>query len=125
MDNVFLILFTILNAGGILLYGWLILILIDVVICKDAKEIDTQKLFTRSISMRLKLFKRSLGNNFYKGSLALLLGCILVIFIRLSDFSAGVLQLPSVRAVATILIPGGLILVYSFLGYRSPFFRKH
>lgn len=123
MTSLILIFFTILNAVGLMLYGWLILILIDVIVCKDAKEIDTRKLFTRSVSLRLKLFKRSLGNNFYRGSLVLLIGCILVVFIRLGDFSAGIIQLPSVRAFATVFVPGGLILVYTFLGYKSPIFK--
>lgn len=123
MDNLMLILFTIINAVGLLLYGWLILILIDVIVCKDAKVIDTQKLFARSVASRLKLFKRSLGNNFYRGSLILLIGCIMVVFIRLADFSAGIIQLPSIRAFATIFVPGGLILVYTFLGYRSPLIK--
>lgn len=124
MNNILLIIFSIFNAAGIFLYAWLSIILMQVVLCREAKEIDTKKLFSRSISLRLKLFRRSLGSNFYRGSILIWIACYIVIFLRVQELTGGIIpQTNSPRTIASMFLPGGIIWLYKYMGYESSLFR--
>lgn len=58
-------------------WGYLTLVLMEVTICKDAKQIDTHKLLHRPVRVRLRMFKRSLRSLFYRSSVGMFLGAFL------------------------------------------------
>lgn len=123
MNNILLISFCIFNAVGVVLYSWLSIILMEIVLCKDMKQGNASRLFSKSITLRLKLFRRSLGNNFYFASLLLWVGCYIVIFIRLTELTGGVIPaIDSPRSIASMFIPYGIILLYKGMGYQSRLF---
>lgn len=123
MNSVLMVLFCIFNACGVFLYGWLSIILMEVVLCKDARQIDTAKLFSKRFTTRMRLFKRSMGGMFYRGTFCLWIGCYIVLFIRLTELSGGVIPpTNSPRAIASMLIPYGVILLYKAWGHQSTLF---
>lgn len=127
MSNIFIVVFCVLNAVGLILWCWVSLIFLEITLCKDAKHVTMSKLFSRRLSFRLRLFLRSWQKAFYRGSVLIWLGSYVAIFIRLSEFSSGVIPLTNFpRALSAILIPMGIVLVCKSLGYESNLFTdKH
>ena len=119
-----LIALTLSNGLGIILYAWLFFILMEVVICKDVKLVDTHQLLSRKLSVRLRLFRRSMGDNFYRGSLCLFFGCFGMILIHIARFSQPA-ALDYAQPIVALLLPAGLIFLYRHLGYQVPLFRKN
>lgn len=125
MSSYFLIAITLANAIGIILYAWLFFVLMEVVICKDVKLVDTHQLLSRRLSVRLRLFRRSMGDNFYRGSLCLFAGSFGMILIHIWRFTQSSPLLDYSQPIATLLLPAGLIFLYRHLGYQVPLFRKN
>lgn len=119
-EHFLLIVGWILNLYGLLRWAMLFLLLMEVVICKDAG--NPQAFLNKSLSLRFKIFKRSIRNPFYTGSVLLFIGACAVILFRISDMSKN--QLPNLhwlRLISAIVIPFGIYKIYKYLGYKSTF----
>lgn len=68
-----------LMIEGFVALCYLFLVLLQLVLCRDATEANTSKLLNRPLKVRWRLFKRSLHDNWYKASLGLFISvCILL-----------------------------------------------
>ena len=125
MNNLILIAYCIFNAVGIVLYAWLSIVLLEIVLCRDVKQGNTTKLFSKRLTLRLRLFKRSLGNMFYRGTFCVWIASYIIIVIRLQELTGGILpHTDTLRPVVTMLLPYGIISLYRGFGYQSTLFTK-
>lgn len=125
-DNIFLIIFCWLSSLiGLIHWGALVLLLMEVVICKDATAVNAGRILSKSAGARLRLFKRSLKSYFYKASIGLFIGSIMAMFymmekiwteIDVNDFYPWTLF--------SLFFPICLYVVYREIGYESTFFNK-
>lgn len=126
INNIILILYCVFNAIGIYLYAYLSIVLLQVILCRHARDIDTAKLFSKALSVRLNLFKRSLGNTFYLGSFCIWIACYIVIIIRLNEITGGYIpRTDTLRPIVSMLLPFGIIKLYRYLGYQNVLFKKN
>lgn len=60
-----------LHMSGLLCWFLLLLLLMQVVVCKDARALNIVKFLSATRKRRWKIFRRNLSNRFYASSLAL------------------------------------------------------
>lgn len=112
-----------MNAVGISLYAFLSIMLMELVFCPDIRHNKVNMIFSRSFAVRLRLFRRSLGSLFYRGTFYIWICCYLIIFLRLQEITSGNLpNFDSLRIIITVVLPSGLILVYRSMGYGVTIF---
>lgn len=124
MNNFMLILLFIGQITGILVWSVLVYILIEVVICKDARTVNTSRILSVPISKRIRLFKRSFRTLFYRGSLLLLVGSLYAILVMVNNLWQGVLPTSGRFVALSLSIPVGIIMIYRHYGHSVTWFDK-
>ena len=113
------------NIIGLIQWGILVLLLMEVVICKDATTANASRILNKSLSARLRLFQRSFKSAFYKASIGLFLGSLMAMFymmekiwteVTVNDFYPWTLF--------SLFFPLCLYIVYREIGFSSTFFDK-
>lgn len=113
------------NLVGLVQWGVLVLLLMEVVICKDATTANASRILNKSISARLRLFQRSFRSAFYKASIGLFIGSLMALFymleklwteINVKDFYPWTLF--------SLFVPLCIYIVYREIGYSLTFFDK-
>jgi|SRR5690606_4237445 len=113
------------NLIGLVQWGALVLLLMEVVICKDATTANASRILNKSISARLRLFQRSFKSSFYKASIGLFSGSFIALCymmeklwtkVDIKDFYPWTLL--------SLFFPLCVYIVYREIGYSSTFFDK-
>ena len=113
------------NLVGLVQWGVLVLLLMEVVICKDATTANASRILNKSISARLRLFQRSFRSAFYKASVGIFIGSLMALFymleklwneINVKDFYPWTLF--------SLFVPICIYIVYREIGYSLTFFEK-
>lgn len=103
--------------------GYLTLVLMQVVVCKDATRGNISKLLNRPVMIRWKLFKKSLRNLFYRISVALLIASLIALITMINH-----LWTNYPRHINWILFHNissiAMIYLYHYLGHDAIFFVK-
>lgn len=104
-------------------WGYLTIVLMEVTVCKDARSINTQKLLHKPLSLRFKIFKRSLRNIFYRASFGMFIGAILATLILIHQ-----LWINSPKQIEWVIFhnifPLSTIYLFHWLGHDVTFFVK-
>lgn len=110
---------------GLVQWGGLVLLLMEVIICKDARTANATRILNKSVSARLRLFQRSFRSAFYKASIGVFLGALMAMFYMMEKIWTEV----SVKdfypwTLFSLFFPLCLYVVYRELGFSSTFFDK-
>lgn len=105
---------------------WLVsLLLMEVVICKDAKTVNTARILNTPLSVRIRMFKKSWKSNFYKGNFIVFFVSIFAIVSLVSDMWLGRMpRAPYTWTMVSLFLPLGIYLTYSSKGYEITLFKK-
>lgn len=76
--EIYLTVKTVMLITGLFSWGYLTLLLMEITICKDARQINTVKLLQRPVHVRFKLLKRSLRSVFYRACAGMFIGSFIV-----------------------------------------------
>ncbi len=103
---------------GIIHWSILFLLLMEVVICKDARTVNTSKILNKRFAVRLRVFKRSYRDQFYKASL-LIFGCSLFAVVStVGDIWIGHFPRPPyIWTLVSLVLPIGIKILYNHMGY--------
>lgn len=105
---------------NLFLYGYLVLVLMEVLICKDAKS---SKILHRPVKVRIRLFKRSLRSLFYRASFGVFIAsfiAILTLIHQLWSTQPKKFEWVAFHNLMTL----SLIYLYHYWGYNATFFTK-
>lgn len=116
--------YIILNAISIVLWFYAWLILLTVVVCRDALTVNTARILNSPLKMRYKLFKRSLRSRFYIGAVFLFFSSMMVLGNRLDSISKNNHKVNFYVISLLISFPIGIICNYRSKGFTTPF-SKH
>lgn len=107
------------NWFGLLQWTRLFMLLMEVVICKDALSVNTSKILNTSIVARFRLFRRSFRELFYRSTILLFLGSLLAVMFMASELY---LNIPHMRkylwTMFSMMFPMGVYLLYKSMGFR-------
>ncbi len=124
-NNTVLVFMFLSRLIGIIGWAFVFLLLMEVVICKDAIERNAQRILNVPVWVRVRLFRKSFRNLFYKGSLFIWVCSLFSILSMVTDLWLGHLPRPPYTwTIVSILLPLGIIYVYIHLGYQITFFKK-
>lgn len=124
-NALFLIFCWIASLVGLVGWGALTLLLMEVVLCNDATSANASRLLNKSLRARLRLFQRSFRSAFYRASIGLFAGSLMAMFymmekiwteINVADFYPWTLF--------SVFFPICLYILYREIGYSSTFFDK-
>lgn len=113
------------NLVGLVQWGVLVLLLMEVIVCKDATTVNASRILNKSISARLRLFQRSFRSVFYRASIGLFFGAFMAMCymmeklwttINVKDFYPWTLF--------SLFVPFCLYLIYREIGYSLTLFDK-
>lgn len=114
-----------LNILSLLLWAKVMLILLEVVVCRDVRHVEAKKLLATSWRVRWRLFKRSMRGTFYFISFVFFISAFVVVVIRVHEMGSSTPPTSDLikwfRVVAGVSIPYGLSSLYTYLGYKSSF----
>jgi hypothetical protein len=105
--------------------GWcyLFLVLLQLILCKDATQPNTSKLLNRPIRVRLRLLRRSLRDPWYKASCGVLIGVCLIVSRLGYEFIYNIPK-PTITILFHGLFSPCLGRLYYIRGYKAIFFVK-
>lgn len=117
-DQLTLLLF-IANWVGLVLWGRLFMLLMEVIICKDALFVNTSRILNTSFIARIRLFKRSFKELFYRSSILLFIGSLVGVFVMVNELYANVFPTRKyLWTIFSIIYPTGTYFLYKSLGFR-------
>lgn len=118
----FMVLFSFMNIVGIVLWLWVAILTTEVLLCKDAKEINFKRIYNRKLYITLKKLRVSLSSSFYTASLLLWISSFIVLYYRSTEISLHVTSIYDYgRTITSILIPCSLIMLYRSAGFKISF----
>ena len=124
IELLFMIIFSFLNIVGIMLWISVFILMTEVLLCRDAKEINFKRIFSRRLCFTLRKFKRSLESSFYVASLIFWIAASIVLYYRVTEISMHVTSISDYgRTLSSILLPVGLIIIYRYMGHRISVFN--
>lgn len=113
------------NLIGLIEWGALTLLLMEVTICKDARSVNTSRILNRSISARLRLFKRSFRSAFYRASVGLFTGSMMAMFVMMNKLWNGSLAREIFPwSIFSLFFPLCIFILYREIGFSLTFFQK-
>lgn len=119
MNDNFSIILILGNWFGLLQWTRLFMLLMEVVICKDALSVNTSKILNTSLVARFRLFRRSFRELFYRSTILLFLGSLLAVMFMASELY---LNIPHIRkylwTMFSMIFPMGVYLLYKSMGFR-------
>ena len=108
---------------GLFSWGYLTFVLMEVTICKDARQVNTQKLLNRPWAVRWDIFKRSLRKLFYRASVGMLTASFLITMLLIDQLWNN-LPKQFYMIIFHCVCPMSLIYLYKSMGHRVTFFVK-
>jgi hypothetical protein len=115
----------ILHFAGLCSWFILLLLLMQVVVCKDARALDIHKFLSVSRKRRFKIFKRNLTNTFYLASFILFLisacTCLKLIF---EFYRNDALSKHFFWLIFHPIVSFGIYKLYSAVGYRIEYLSR-
>lgn len=126
MNNEFVIVSVwIANLIGLIEWGVLSLLLMEVTVCKDVRTVKPSRILNRNISARLRLFKRSFRSAFYRSSVGLFLGSLLAVFVMINKLWMGIIVTEIFPwSVFSLFFPMCIFIIYREIGFSLTFFDK-
>lgn len=115
--------FNLVMIFGYISWFYLFLVLLQLMLCKDATQPNTSKLLHRPLKVRLRLFKRSLHDRWYLASFGVLIGVCIIIYRLTFEFIYNVPK-SEVTIMFHGVFPSSLGYLYYLRGYRAIFFVK-
>lgn len=113
------------NLIGLIQWGILSLLLMEVTICKDARAVNTSRILNKSLSARLRLFKRSFRSAFYRASVGLFIGSMMAMFVMMEKLWNGVLSFEIFPwSIFSLFVPLCIFILYREFGFSLTFFNK-
>lgn len=110
---------------GLVQWGVLVLLLMEVVICKDATTANASRILNKSISARLRLFQRSFRSTFYKASIGIFLGSLIALFYMMERlWTETSVQDFYPWTLFSLFFPICVYTIYREIGYSLTFFDK-
>lgn len=125
LENAILIAMFYSRIIGIIEWWIISLLLMEVIICKDARTFNTSRILEAPLAVRLRMFKRSWRSRFYKGNFILFFVSLFSIVSLMSDLWLGHMPRPPYTwTIVSIFLPLGIFLTYSSKGYKITLFTK-
>ena len=113
------------NLIGLVEWGVLTLLLMEVTICKDARSVNTSRILNRSISARLRLFKRSFRSAFYRASVGLFAGSMMAMFVMMNKLWNGSIAREIFPwSIFSLFFPLCIFILYREFGFSLTFFDR-
>jgi hypothetical protein len=110
---------------GIVEWSISLLLLMEVILCKDAKTVDKVKLLNTPLGVRMRMFKKSWKSDFYKGTFILFFCALFSMISMISDMWLGHMpRAPYTWTLVSLFLPVGIFLTYVSKGYRITLFTK-
>ncbi len=109
------------------LFGWayLSLLLMEVVVCKDARMMNIQRLLELSFKRRSKIFLRNLKSPYYFASVMILLASFFALCQLSLELWTTASLTKSIRwSIFHPVLSQGLIILYRSFGYRITYISK-
>lgn len=104
-------------------WGYLTLVLMEITICKDARHGRAYKLLNKPMAVRYKLFKRSLGDLFYRSVFGMFIGAFLATMYLVNQ-----LWMNEPKVLPWIIFhnifPLSAIFLFKYLGHEVTFFVR-
>lgn len=122
MDLAIMVLFSLLNLIGIVLWFITALMAMDIVWSQDIHDLNYKKIFTREICVWFAKLKRRLKiDNRYGGSVLIFIGAIVAILLKMTELR-DVADYTSLkvcgRVVTSLALPLGIMKIYWASGYK-------
>jgi len=125
MNDLSLVTLWFANLIGLFEWGILSLLLMEVTICKDARSVKTSRILNKSLSARLRLFKRSFRSAFYRASVGLFAGSMLAMFVMMNNLWNGqVIKQIFPWTIFSIFFPLCIFILYREIGFTLTFYEK-
>jgi hypothetical protein len=126
-DLTVMVVFSILNMIGIIMWSVTGLMAMDIVWGSDIHELNFRKIFTRNICVWFARLKRRLKiDNRYGGSILIFLGAIVAILMKMTELRE-VADYTSLkvcgRVITSLLLPTGIVMIYRASGYKNSFLK--
>jgi len=118
---------SILNVIGIALWGFVSLIMMEVLLCRHAKDMEfssiVRSVFSRKMCLTLRKIRRRYKQGFINGlhisSILFFVASYIVIYYRLTELTEHVRGLSDyLRTLSSVILPAGIIVLYRFMGYK-------
>ena len=108
---------------GFVAWCYLLLVIFQLILCKDASELMAGKLLNRPLAVRWRVFKRSLHDPWYLGSLGVFFGVICIVWYLGYEFLHEIPK-PTLAVFFHFFFAPSLGWLYYQRGYRAIFFVK-
>lgn len=110
---------------GLVQWGVLTLLLMEVVLCKDATTANTSRILNKRLGARLRLFKRSLQSTFYKASVGLFAGSLLSMCYMMEKlWTKNNIEDFYPFTLFSLFVPICIYYIYRHIGFTSTFFDR-
>lgn len=109
------------------LFGWAycFLLLMEVVICKDARLLDLEKLFNLPMKVRGRIFLRNLKSPYYLASVIILLSSLIAVCqLSLELWYTTVFNKLFIWTLFHPILTFGIIILYRSFGCRVTYINK-
>jgi len=107
------------NWFGLLQWARLFMLLMEVVICKDAISVNTSRILNTSFIARVRLFRRSFKDLFYRATILLFIGSLFAVMFMVTELYSNMLPIKKyLWAAFSVLFPVGVYMVYKSMGFR-------
>lgn len=114
-----------LHLFGMVCWLRLLLLLLQVVVCKDARTLDINRLKEIPISARIRLFMGSLKDKFYVGSILLFIATLFASLKMMNEMYYYIFPIKNwVWLLFHPLIAIGIYKIYKSRGYRLEIIEK-
>lgn len=110
-------------VGSLFAWGYMYLVLMEVLICKDGRHVKFNNLLNKSISLRFIMLKRNFRNLFYRISAGLFISSIIAILVLMFQLWNNVPK-DTGWVFFHCITPICLIYLYHYLGHDAAFFVK-
>lgn len=110
---------------GIIEWSVTLLLLMEVVLCKDAKHVDTARIMNTRLTVRLRMFKKSWKSRFYRGTFILFFCALFSMTSMVSDMWLGHMpRAPYTWTLVSLILPLGIYFIYAAKGFKITLFNK-
>jgi hypothetical protein len=110
---------------GILEWFVVLLLLMEVILCKDARTVNTVRIMNTAAAVRLRMFKTSWKSLFYRGTFILFFCALFSMVSMVSDLWLGHMpRAPYTWTMVSLFLPVGIYCIYKNMGYQITLFTK-
>ena len=109
--------------GSLFAWGYLYLVLIEVIICKDGRHMKVTNLLNKSLFLRFKALKKNLRSLFYRVSVALCTSSFIAVMVLMFQLWNNVPK-DTGWVIFHCITPIAIAYLYHHLGYHASFFVK-